>query len=389
MMTETLHTEEKVQIKPIILCVDDERIILDSLKVQLMKYFDGNCLVEIAESGDEGLEIIEDLIDEDGVFPHVIISDQIMPGMKGDEFLIQVSQRSPSSIRILLTGQAQKDDIINVINKAGLYRYIAKPWDNMDLNLTVREALVSFSKSKEIEAQRDQLLILNQNLEQKVQQRTMDLENQMQKTEELLHNILPAEVVQELKETGSVQPRHFNQATIAFMDIVGFTLHTKDLQPQEIIDQLNQIFKEIDLVIGEYGLEKIKTMGDGYMFGGGIPVPNQTNAVDVVHACVEILERIKELKKVHQFIDSWELRIGVHTGELIAGVIGSKKFTYDVWGQTVNIASRMESAGAPGRINISASTYNLIKEEFSCENRGKLAVKNMEDLEMYFVNGRL
>tara|TARA_B100001245_G_C22863509_1_gene415266 strand:- start:229 stop:1395 length:1167 start_codon:yes stop_codon:yes gene_type:complete len=388
-MTDISHKEVAVQMKPIILCVDDERIILDSLKVQLMNYFDGNCIVEIAESGDEGLEIIEEMAEDEGLYPHVIISDQIMPGMKGDEFLIKVSQQSPTSIRILLTGQAQKDDIINVINKAGLYRYIAKPWDNMDLNLTVKEALVSFSKTKEIETQRDQLLILNQNLEQKVQQRTMDLEKQMEKTEELLHNIFPAEVVQELKETGSVQPRHFQKATIAFMDIVGFTLHTKDLPPHEIINQLNQIFKEIDQVIQEYGLEKIKTMGDGYMFGGGIPIPNETNAFDVVDACLTILERVADLKKVHKFIDTWQLRIGVHTGELIAGVIGSKKFTYDVWGKTVNVASRMESAGAPGRINISAHTYELIKEEFHCECRGKLAVKNMEDLEMYFVNGRV
>ena len=324
-MTDISHKEVAVQMKPIILCVDDERIILDSLKVQLMNYFDGNCIVEIAESGDEGLEIIEEMAEDEGLYPHVIISDQIMPGMKGDEFLIKVSQQSPTSIRILLTGQAQKDDIINVINKAGLYRYIAKPWDNMDLNLTVKEALVSFSKTKEIETQRDQLLILNQNLEQKVQQRTMDLEKQMEKTEELLHNIFPAEVVQELKETGSVQPRHFQKATIAFMDIVGFTLHTKDLPPHEIINQLNQIFKEIDQVIQEYGLEKIKTMGDGYMFGGGIPIPNETNAFDVVDACLTILERVADLKKVHKFIDTWQLRIGVHTGELIAGVIGSKK----------------------------------------------------------------
>ncbi len=375
--------------KPLILCVDDERIILDSLKIQLMNYFSGNCLVEIAESGTEGLEIMDEMMEDEGMYPHVVISDQIMPGMKGDEFLVRVSEMSPGSLRILLTGQAQKGDIINAINKAGLYRYISKPWDNMDLNMTVREALVSFSKTKEIETQRDQLLILNQNLEEKVKQRTHALELEMKKSEDLLHNILPANVVQELKEEGTVKSRHFNLSTIAFMDIVGFTVHTKDLQPEEMIDQLNEIFGTIDGIIDEYGLEKIKTMGDGYMFGGGIPVPNESNPTDVINACLTILEKVEELKRKKHSLAQWMLRIGVHSGELVAGIIGSKKFAYDVWGTTVNIASRMESAGAPGKINISASTYELVRHEFACEPRGKMAVKNMEDLEMYFVNGKV
>ncbi len=374
--------------KPFILCVDDEKIILESLKMQFSTYFDGDCVIELAESGPEGLEIINELIEDEGTYPQVIISDQIMPGMKGDEFLSAVSLRCPTSIRILLTGQADKEDIISVINRAGLYRFIAKPWDNTDLNLTVKEALLSYNKSKEIEEQRDQLLVLNQNLEQKVKERTHELELEKEKSDELLFNILPDEIVEELKSNGHVAPRHYDLATIAFIDIVGFTLHGKDLQPQGMIDHLNIIFQSVDEIVDEFGLEKIKTMGDGYMFGGGVPTPNTTNPMDVVHASLCIMEQINQmkLKNLADGQPPWELRIGIHSGELVAGVIGKKKFAYDVWGKTVNTASRIESSGEAGRINISVDTYELIKDHFACEHRGKVSMKNMGLLDMYFVS---
>ena len=157
---------------PLVLCVDDEKIILDSLKLQLKGYFKNACHIELAESGEEALEIIDTLVDEGKRFPQVVISDQIMPTMRGDEFLSIVNEKCPDSLRILLTGQADKDDIISAINRAGLYRYIAKPWDHMDLNLTVKEAMLSYTQGKEIESQRDQLLVLNHSLEEKVIERT-------------------------------------------------------------------------------------------------------------------------------------------------------------------------------------------------------------------------
>lgn len=376
--------------RPIILCVDDEKIILDSLKVQLSNYFDHECQIELAESGEEGLEIIQELLDLGDGFPHVIISDQIMPRMKGDEFLFKANQLCPDSLRILLTGQADKNDIINAINKAGLYRYIAKPWDNMDLNLTVKEAILAYCQTKEIEIQRDQLLVLNNTLEKKVKDRTQQLEVEKAKSDELLLNILPEEVITEIKEKGSAQPKHYDLATIAFIDIVGFTIHSRNLPPEMMIHELNVIFQAIDEVVYKYDLEKIKTLGDGYMLAGGIPTANTTNPVDVVKACLEIQERMKKIalkNAVDPMKPNWRVRIGVNSGELVAGVIGTNKFAYDVWGTTVNIASRVESAGMAERLNISQYTYELVKDHFDCEPRGKVQMKNMGEIDMYFVKG--
>lgn len=376
-------------LKPLILCVDDEKIILDSLKLQLQSYFDESCVVELAESGEEGLGIIDELIESGYEYPHVIISDQIMPRMKGDEFLSKANDKCPESLRILLTGQADKDDIINAINKAGLYRYIPKPWDHMDLNLTVKEALLSYTQTKKIENQRDELLVLNHSLEEKVTERTKALKHEKTKADNLLLNILPDEIVEELKENGAVTPKHYELATIAFLDIVGFTILGKNLSPQEMINQLNVIFHDVDEVVEEFDLEKIKTLGDGYMFAGGVPVQNSSNPVDVVASCIRITERMTELrqKNLDMGMPGWDIRIGIHSGELVAGVIGKKKFAYDVWGTTVNTASRIESSGDAGKINISKATYDLVKDHFECEHRGEISMKNMGELDMYYVVG--
>lgn len=387
-MTKSTVTEKALH-QPFILCVDDEKIILDSLKLQLSNYFEGGCQIEQAESGEEALEILREL-SEEKTEVHVIISDQIMPQMKGDAFLAKASQDFPESLRILLTGQADKDDIINAINKAGLYRYIPKPWDTADLNLTVKEALRSYLNSKRIREQRDELLILNRDLETKVQERTHELVLEKDKSELLLHNILPRDIAQELKNENEVKPRHYDLATIAFMDIVGFTSHSKNLTPNCIVEELNNIFHLIDEVVEQHDLEKIKTMGDGYMFGGGIPVENKSNPVDVVQACLEIQEKMRfhRIRNRRKSLPPWDLRIGIHSGELVAGVIGKKKFAYDVWGNTVNTASRIESSGVAGEVNISSSTYHLVKDHFDCTTRGKLQVKNMGSIEMYFVTAR-
>ena len=157
--------------KPIIICVDDEKVILDSLRAQLRNYLKQDYEVEIALSGAEALELIDELV-EDGEIPYLVISDMIMPQMKGDELLSIVREKCPETLSILLTGQADKDDIVKVINTAGLYRYISKPWDIEDLNITVREALIAYVNSRELEEQRQQLIIHNRELEKKVRERT-------------------------------------------------------------------------------------------------------------------------------------------------------------------------------------------------------------------------
>ncbi len=373
---------------PIILCVDDEKIILDSLKIQLANFFEGDCQIELAESGEEALEIIEDLKNSGQGVPQVIISDQIMPGMKGDEFLSKVNEICDECLKILLTGQADKDHIIAAINKARLYRYIAKPWDQMDLNLTVKEALLSYKKSREVEHHRDELLLLNHTLENKVEERTRQLAQEKERSEGLLLNILPESVMNELKDKNEVEPKHYELATIAFIDIVGFTKHSNDLSPREVVNQLNFIFNIFDDIVEKYDLEKIKTLGDGYMIAGGVPDPSSNNPITVTQACLEIITEIDSLKenKIYSRMPRWDVRIGINSGELVAGVIGRNKFAYDVWGHTVNVASRIESRGEPGKVNISGETFLHIKDSFSCTDRGMISIKNMGEIKMYFVD---
>lgn len=211
-----------------------------------------------------------------------------------------------------------------------------------------------------------------------------------EKSEKLLLNILPLEIAKELKEKGYSEPRQF-EATVCFTDFKGFTEIAKTLKPKELVSELDKCFTYFDTLMDHYKLEKLKTIGDSYMFAGGIPIPNNTHAVDTILAALEIQGFMNQMKEIKENLNLpyWELRLGIHTGELIAGVIGEKKFAYDVWSDTVNTASRCESSGEIGRINISKSTYEKVKDFFECEYRGIITTKNKEFIQMYFVNGLL
>jgi class 3 adenylate cyclase len=183
----------------------------------------------------------------------------------------------------------------------------------------------------------------------------------------------------------------YESASVLFADIVGFTRIAEGLTPKQLVGELDEYFRHFDRVVRRRHLEKIKTIGDAYMAVGGIPQPNRTHAVDCVLAALEIRDLMQALAAdaSRQNRPQFQLRIGVHTGELVAGVIGRSKFSYDVWGDTVNTASRLESAGAPARVNVSAATYALIAEFFACEHRGNIGAKNKGPIDMYFVNGIL
>jgi len=222
-----------------------------------------------------------------------------------------------------------------------------------------------------------------------IQSRTEELLLEKEKTETLLSNILPEETAKELKEKGRATSMRFNMATILFSDIQGFTKIAEDMNPDTLIDELDRFFLEFDKIVEKHNIEKIKTIGDAYMCAGGIPQKNRTNPIEVVVAALEMQYRVKMLQKEYNLKnqDYWGLRIGIHTGPIIAGVVGSKKFSYDIWGDSVNIASRMESSGEVGKVNVSESTYVLIQEFFDCEYRGKMPVKYKGEIDMYFVKG--
>lgn len=221
-----------------------------------------------------------------------------------------------------------------------------------------------------------------------LEKRGKDLQKEKEKSEKLLLNILPAKVAEELKEKNYSAPRYYEKVTVLFTDFKGFTTIAEKMTPEEIIGELNTIFSEFDRICKEYNLEKIKTIGDAYMCAGGIPEPNDTNAVDAVSAALEMQQYMQALaeKKKARGEHYFELRLGINTGAIVAGVVGESKFAYDIWGDAVNLASRMESGGEPGRVNISENTHELIKDKFDCTYRGKISVKNKGEVDMYFVN---
>lgn len=215
------------------------------------------------------------------------------------------------------------------------------------------------------------------------------IEGEKALSEKLLLNILPHETAAELKEKGFATPKYYEKVSVLFTDFKGFTKIAENLTPHELVEELNQCFMEFDKIIDKHHLEKIKTIGDAYMCAGGIPAANETNPYDVVLAGLEIKQYMEKLKIEREARGEsyWELRIGIHTGSVIAGVIGKNKFAYDIWGDAVNTASRMESSGIPGIVNISGDTYHFIKDDFNCVYRGKVHAKNKGDVDMYIVEG--
>jgi class 3 adenylate cyclase/ligand-binding sensor domain-containing protein len=226
-------------------------------------------------------------------------------------------------------------------------------------------------------------------LEEKVQERTAELASEKERTEKLLLNILPKETAEELQKRGKATARHYNQVSVLFTDFKGFTRFAESTKPEDLVQELDRCFIAFDDIIEKYHLEKIKTIGDAYMCAGGVPIRNTNNAVAIVLAAIEIRDFMLKLQQEKQERNErfWEIRLGISTGPLTAGVVGKKKFAYDIWGDTVNTASRMESTSEPGMVNISASTYELVKDYFDCTYRGKKDAKGKGEVDMYFVNG--
>jgi len=214
------------------------------------------------------------------------------------------------------------------------------------------------------------------------------LDSQKAEIESLLLNILPAEVAEELQRNGSSTPRYYESASVLFTDFKSFTILADKFSPQALVAELNETFIAFDAIMQKYGLEKIKTIGDAYMCAGGIPTANSTHPVDIIKASFEIITWMEgaNQKRLVKGEEPWYLRIGIHTGPIVAGVVGKSKYAYDIWGSTVNVASRMESNGEPGHVNISAATYELVKDHFACTYRGKIYAKNVGEIDMYFVD---
>jgi class 3 adenylate cyclase/Tfp pilus assembly protein PilF len=217
------------------------------------------------------------------------------------------------------------------------------------------------------------------------------LDKQKVQIENLLLNILPQEVANELQTTGRSTPRHHESVSVLFTDFKGFTAIAEKMTPGELVEELNTCFIAFDSIIEKNGLEKIKTIGDSYMCAGGLSQNDDEHVYNIVKAGIEIQNYVEDYNDQcrNSGRDCWAIRVGIHVGPVVAGVVGKKKYAYDIWGNTVNIASRMESNGAAEKVNISNTVYELVKDRFECSYRGKIYAKNVGEIDMYFVENEI
>ncbi|MBR1215013.1 adenylate/guanylate cyclase domain-containing protein [Bradyrhizobium sp. JYMT SZCCT0180] len=257
-----------------------------------------------------------------------------------------------------------------------------------ELTFEQQEALRRLARQTMVHLElRRQLLVRNEMLRELERARDLAIAGKAE-SDKLLLNILPSSIAAELKANDRIQPRFFDSATVILIDFTGFTRLVETMEPASVIDQLDQHFTVFDDIMAKHRLEKLKTIGDAYLAVGGVPEPNRSHAVDAALAALQVIDHLarinRQREKLH--LPAWQVRIGINTGPVIAGVVGKHKFTYDIWGNTVNIAQRVEAAGVPGRISIAESTWQHIKTRFETDARGAVEVKHQGLVNMYYLN---
>ncbi len=271
------------------------------------------------------------------------------------------------------------DEIRSVVRciEMGAEDYLPKPFDPVLLRARIGAIL-------DRKRLRDEERLRTAQMETAFQ----EAERQKHVAEDMLRNILPAKIAGELQSRGTVEPMYFEDVTIGFTDFVGFTLATEKLAAEEIVGLLHEYFTAFDRIVSRYGLEKMKTIGDSYMFVSGMPDRRPSHPVDAVLAALEMVETVRAMSRPDEGIE-WQMRVGLHTGPVIAGVVGIHKFAFDVWGDSVNFGSRMESSGAPNRVNLSERTYSRVKDFIRCTPRGRVVTKDGREADMFFADGVL
>ncbi len=351
-----------------VLLVDDSRLIRMGLRRSLVEIG----LSDITEAGD-GREAIETLVREHF---DLMLLDMEMPEMNGMEVLavLRDTPHHPWPPVIVISGGTSLDDAVRCI-ELGAEDYLSKPFNPVLLRARVKTSV-------ERKRLRDQEALRMRQLKRQHEA----LASEQAKTEQLLLNILPRKIAQRLKAGEEHIADACPNVSVLFADMVGFTKMSRTMTPSALVEVLGDLFSRFDLITEKHGLEKIKTIGDCYMLAGGVPEPFDEHAHAVIDAAVEFCTALEDMRE--RTGGALQMRIGVHSGPIVAGVIGLRKFTYDLWGDTVNVASRMESTGEPGRIHVSANTADLIRNDFHLESRGSIEVKSLGQVETFFVNGR-
>ncbi|MEO1068404.1 MAG: adenylate/guanylate cyclase domain-containing protein [Cyanobacteria bacterium J06638_6] len=312
--------------------------------------------------------------------PELILLDITMPTMDG----LEVCRRLKSNLStqgipiIFLTARDAEAEKARAFS-LGAADYIVKPFMAYEVLLRVKHQL-------ELRQQQQQLETQNQQLRAEIEERQkieQELRRQRQRSEELLTNVLPLQIAQRLKEHEQAIADQFDAATILFADIVDFSAVAAQLTPRELVPLLNRMFSRFDALAATYQLEKIKTIGDAYMVAAGVPTARSDHASAIARMALDMQAAISDFRRPDG--RPFELRVGINSGSLVAGVIGTQKFIYDLWGETVNVASFMETTGEAGKIQVSASTYADIRDHFLCEPRGQICLKNGESITTYWL----
>ncbi len=341
-----------------ILVVDDTPQNL-SLMSDLL---DADFNVKLAPSGVRALKIVSNSP------PDLVLLDIMMPEMDGYEVCRRL-KADPATKDIPVMFVTAMSEIENEEEglSVGAVDYITKP-------ISPPIVLARINNQLALKFAADEM-----------RRYTVAIEKERERARELLHNILPVEVAAELSETGTVKPVRHESVSILFTDFSGFTQASATMPAARMVAELSEIFSAFDEICDRFGVEKIKTIGDAYMAVAGVPKECDDHGQRCARAGLAMAEFLAQRNSQAAF--KWQIRIGIHSGPVVSGVVGKRKYTYDIWGDTVNVAARMESSGEPGKVNVSAYTYDLIRSDFNCEYRGKVDAKGKGPMDMYFVQG--
>ena len=339
----------------VIMLVDDEPTTLDV--VQILLEDAGYSQFVTTSDSTSAMELLEQSR------PDLVLLDLNMPNVDGFDILATI-RMDRSLARIPVVILTSSDDASTRLDalELGATDFLAKPVDASELVLRVRNNLA-------VKAYQDRI------------------RRERQKSEQLLLNILPRPVAERLKAGEKTIADYFEDATVLFADIANFTDYASETDATKLVQRLNELFYAFDELVASKGLEKIKTVGDAYILAGGLPVPSPDHAATVVETGLEMLQVMEDHNRGRE--TKFAMRIGIHTGALVAGVIGRSKFSYDLWGDTVNVASRMETHGLPGCIQISESTRRVIGPQFLIEPRGQVVIKGKGAMTTYLVKGQI
>lgn len=322
--------------------------------------------------------------------PTLILLDVMMPEMNGYEVCAQL-KASPKTSSIPVIFLSALDNVLDKVKAfdVGAVDYITKPFQAKEVLARVANQLTIQSQQKQLQEQTQQLEELVERLQNEIKERQgveLSLRLSQKKSDHLLLNILPAAIIENLKKGECGAAERFDSATVLFADLVDFTSLAARIAPLELVNLLNEIFSKFDQLTEKHDLEKIKTSGDAYMVAGGLPVLRADHAEAIANMALDMLEAIAHFKT--DTGEPFQIRIGIHTGPVVAGVIGTKKFSYDLWGDTVNVASRMESQGLPGYIQVTTDIYEQLKDRYVFEERGAIAVKGKGETIVYWLKAK-